>query len=108
MERVLVIEDDRALYKPLKRVFEAAGYSLDFAGDGAAGLEVFRRVPPNLVVLDLKLPKIHGREVCRAMKSEAPSLPVIVLSGSADEVDKVLLLELGADDYVTKPFSPRE
>lgn len=108
MERMLVIEDERALYKPLKRVFEADGYSLEFAGDGAAGLEAFRKVPPDLVVLDLKLPKIHGRDVCQTMKREAPTLPVIVLSASADEVDKVLLLELGADDYVTKPFSPRE
>jgi DNA-binding response OmpR family regulator len=108
MERMLVIEDDRSLYKPLKRVFEADGYSLDFAGDGAAGLEAFRSVPPSLVVLDLKLPKVHGREVCRMIKGEAPGLPIIVLSASDDEVDKVLLLELGADDYVTKPFSPRE
>ena len=108
MERMLVIEDDRSLYKPLRQVFEADGYSLDFAGDGVAGLAAFRSVPPDLVVLDLKLPKIHGREVCRTMKGEAPGLPIIVLSASVDEVDKVLLLELGADDYVTKPFSPRE
>ena len=108
MERMLVIEDDRSLYKPLKRVFEADGYSLDFAGDGAAGLEAFRNVPPALVMLDLRVPKIPGREVCRTIKGEAPNLPIIVLSASVDEVDKVLLLELGADDYVTKPFSPRE
>jgi len=108
MERVLVIEDNRSLYKPLKRVFESDGYSLDFAQDGEAGIELFRKVPPALVVLDLKIPKVHGREVCRTIRVEAPNLPVIVLSGSSDEVDKVLLLELGADDYVTKPFSPRE
>jgi DNA-binding response OmpR family regulator len=108
MERILIIEDDRKLYKPLTRVFEAEGYALDFASDGAAGLEVFRATPPALVVLDLNLPKVHGREVCRAIKKEAPNLPIIILSASADEVDKVLLLELGADDYVTKPFSPKE
>jgi DNA-binding response OmpR family regulator len=108
MEKMLIIEDDRSLYKPLKRVFEADGYTLDFAADGAAGLESFRAFPPALVVLDLKLPKMHGRDVCRTMKNEAPSLPIIVLSASADEVDKVLMLELGADDYVTKPFSPKE
>src|SRR4029453_5373812 len=108
MERLLVIEDNRSLYKPLKRVFESDGYSLDFAQDGEEGIELFRKVPPALVVLDLKLPKLHGREVCRMIRGEAPNLPVIVLSGSTDEVDKVLLLELGADDYVTKPFSPRE
>ena len=108
MERMLVIEDDRALYKPLQRVFEADGFQLDFAADGAAGIEAFRSAPPALVVLDLMLPKIHGREVCRTIRSEAPAVPVIILSALADEVDKVLMLELGADDYVTKPFSPRE
>jgi len=108
MERMLVIEDDRALYQPLRHVFESDGFHLDFAADGAAGLEAFRSDLPALVVLDLMLPKIHGREVCRTIRQEAPGVPVIVLSALADEVDKVLLLELGADDYVTKPFSPRE
>ena len=108
MERMLVIEDDRALYKPLQHVFEADGFRLDFAEDGAAGIEAFRKAVPALVLLDLKLPKIPGREVCRTIRGEAPGVPLIVLSASTDEVDKVLLLELGADDYVTKPFSPKE
>ena len=108
MERMLVIEDDRSLYQPLQRVFEADGFQLDFAADGAAGLAAFRTSAPALVVLDLMLPKLHGREVCRAIRGEAPSVPVIILSAVADELDKVLMLELGADDYVTKPFSPRE
>jgi DNA-binding response OmpR family regulator len=108
MEKILIIEDDRSLYKPLKHAFETDGYSPDFASDGAAGLEAFRAAPPVLVVLDLKLPKVHGRDVCRAIKNEAPNLPIIILSASTDHVDKVLLLELGADDYVTKPFSPKE
>jgi len=108
MEKILIIDDDRSLQKPLKHVFEAEGYGLDFATDGSAGLEAFRATPPVLVVLDLKLPKVHGREVCRIIKKESPSMPVIILSASTDEVDKVLLLELGADDYVTKPFSPKE
>jgi DNA-binding response OmpR family regulator len=108
MEKILIIEDDKTLYKPLKHAFETDGYSLDFASDGAAGLEAFRAAPPVLVILDLKLPKVHGREVCRTIKNEAPTLPIIILSASTDEVDKVLLLELGADDYVTKPFSPKE
>ena len=68
----------------------------------------FARLPPCSWSLTCKLPKVHGREVCRAIKKEAPNLPIIILSASADEVDKVLLLELGADDYVTKPFSPKE
>src|ERR1039458_5941122 len=108
MEKILIIEDDRKLHKPLKHAFETDGYSPDFAADGAAGLEAFRAAPPVLVVLDLCLPRIPGREVCRIIKKEAPNLPIIVLSASADEIDKVLLLELGADDYVTKPFSPKE
>jgi DNA-binding response OmpR family regulator len=108
MERMLVIEDDRSLYVPLQHVFEADGYSLDFAEDGESGLKAFRKALPALVVLDLKLPKMHGREVCRAIRDEAPGVPVIILSALADEMDKVLMLELGADDYVTKPFSPRE
>ncbi len=108
MEKILIIEDDRSLYKPLRHAFENEGYSPDFAPDGAAGLEAFRASPPVLVVLDLKLPRLHGREVCRSIRQEAPSLPIIVLSAAADEVDKVLMLELGADDYVTKPFSPKE
>jgi DNA-binding response OmpR family regulator len=108
MERMLVIEDDRSLYKPLRHVFEADGYSLDFVEDGQAGIEAFRKALPALVLLDLKLPKMHGREVCRQIRDEAPGVPLIVLSASTDEMDKVLMLELGADDYVTKPFSPRE
>jgi DNA-binding response OmpR family regulator len=108
MEKILIIEDDQALHKPLGHAFEAEGYSAEFAADGAAGLEAFRTAHPVLVVLDLKLPKVHGRDVCREIKNESPNVPIIILSASADEVDKVLLLELGADDYVTKPFSPKE
>lgn len=109
MERMLVIEDDRSLQKPLRHVFEADGFSLDFAEDGAAGIEAFRKTPsPAVVLLDLRLPKVHGREVCRTIRGEAPATSVIVLSAVTDELDKVLMLELGADDYVTKPFSPRE
>jgi DNA-binding response OmpR family regulator len=108
MEKVLIIDDDRAVQKALRRAFETEGFALDFALDGVAGVEAFRASPPVLVVLDLKLPKLHGREVCRSIKTEAPGMPIIVLSASTDEVDKVLLLELGADDYVTKPFSPKE
>lgn len=108
MERILVVEDDRAVQKALKRLFESEGYSVESALDGEAGLGAFRSTAPTAVVLDLRLPKISGRDVCRAIKERAPALPVIVLSAASDVSDKVLLLELGADDYVTKPFSPRE
>jgi DNA-binding response OmpR family regulator len=108
MEKILVIEDDRSIHKALKRLFEAEGYAVEFATDGQAGLAAFRAAPPVLVVLDLTLPKMPGREVCREIKSEAPAIPIVVLSAASDEIDKILLLELGADDYVTKPFSPKE
>ena len=108
MEKLLIIEDDRSIHKALRKLFESEGYVLEFATDGAAGLEAFRNAPPALVILDLRLPRMSGREVCREIRKTSPSVPIIVLSATADEVDKVLLLELGADDYVTKPFSPKE
>jgi DNA-binding response OmpR family regulator len=108
MDRILLIEDDRTIHKALKLLFESEGYSLEIAPDGVAGLEMFRVLKPALVVLDLKIPKMQGRDVCREIKKEAPRQAVIILSALSTEVDKVLLLELGADDYVTKPFSPKE
>ena len=107
MEKILIIEDDRSLQKPLKHVFEAEGYTLAFAVDGAAGIDAFRSAIPALVVLDLTLPKIHGREVCRVLKKESPTLPIIVLSASADEVDKVLLLELERTTTSQSPLAPK-
>lgn len=108
MDKILVVEDDRSIHKALKMLFEAEGYAVEFATDGAAALASFSASAPILVILDLKLPKMPGREVCRELKKLAPALPVIVLSAATDEVDKIVLLELGADDYVTKPFSPKE
>ena len=108
MDRILVVEDDRAVQKALKRLFESEGYSVESAFDGQSGLGAFRAAAPAAVVLDLQLPKMSGRDVCREIKDRAPSIPIIVLSAVTDVVDKVLLLEMGADDYVTKPFSPRE
>lgn len=108
MEKILVIEDDRSVRKALTKLFENEGYSIDAVADGAAGLAAFRAAPPALVVLDLKLPQVAGREVCREIRKTAPTLPIVVLSAMSDETDKVLLFELGADDYVTKPFSPKE
>jgi DNA-binding response OmpR family regulator len=108
MEKILVIEDDRAIRKALEHLFESEGFAVEAASDGVAGLAAARTSAPVLVILDLKLPGMPGRDVCREIRKEAPGLPVIILSAAADEVDKVLLLELGADDYVTKPFSPKE
>jgi len=108
MERILVVEDDRAVQKALKRLFESEGFAVEISSDGRSALEVFRASSPSAIVLDLRLPNVSGRDVCREIKQQSPSLPIIVLSAASDVSDKVLLLELGADDYVTKPFSPRE
>jgi len=108
VDTILVVEDDRAVQRALKRLFEAEGYAVNAVSDGIAAVELFRGSPSSAVVLDLRLPGIPGREVCSELKKHAPSVPIIVLSAASDVSDKVLLLELGADDYVTKPFSPRE
>ena len=108
METVLIIEDSRPMQRTLRRLFEADSLGVRIASDGEEGLESFRQEPPNVVVLDLKLPGVSGKELCRFFKSEMPAVPIVVLSANADVDDKVVLLELGADDYVTKPFSPKE
>jgi DNA-binding response OmpR family regulator len=107
-ERILVVEDDRAVQKALRRLFEAEGFAVEVSPDGKSAVESFRSTPPAAIVLDLRLPTMSGRDVCREIKQQMPTLPIIVLSAASDVSDKVLLLELGADDYVTKPFSPRE
>jgi DNA-binding response OmpR family regulator len=108
MDSVLVIEDSRPLQRTLKRLFEADGLEVHIAADGELGLEQFRSQLPGVVVLDLTLPRLPGKELCRIFKAHAASVPIVVLSANAEVEDKVLLLELGADDYVTKPFSPKE
>ncbi|HJX01281.1 MAG TPA: response regulator transcription factor [Terriglobales bacterium] len=108
MNTILVVEDDQRIQKSLSRLFQAEGYRVEIAKDGTLGLAAFRASCPAAVVLDLKLPGISGRDICREIKDARPSLPVVILSAVTDVADKVLLLELGADDYVTKPFSPRE
>jgi DNA-binding response OmpR family regulator len=105
---ILVVEDDPRMQKVLRRSFETEHYGVVIAGEGNTALETFGRERPLAVVLDLMLPGISGRELCRTFKSMAPETPVIILSAISEVVDKVLLLELGADDYVTKPYSPRE
>ena len=108
MDTVLVIEDSRPMQRTLQRLFESDALEVQIASDGHAGLECFRKHAPSVVVLDLKLPRLSGKELCRMFKSDKPSVPIVVLSADAEVDDKVLLLELGADDYVTKPFSPKE
>jgi len=106
--RILVVEDDPAVQKALKRLFESEGYLVEIQGNGKSALESFQTSPPAVIILDLRLPKLSGSDLCKEIKAQAPALPIVVLSATSDVSDKVLLLELGADDYVTKPFSPRE
>ena len=106
--QILVVEDDPQMQKVLHRVFHDQGYGVTVCGDGQVGLDAFRSGKPAAVVLDLMLPGIFGRDLCKIFKSEQPGVQVIVVSAISEVADKVLLLELGADDYVTKPFRPRE
>ena len=108
METVLVVEDSRPLQRTLQRLFESDSLEVRIGGDGVTALEMFKKQVPDVVVLDLKLPRLSGKELCREFKSLAVSVPIVVLSANAEVEDKIVLLELGADDYVTKPFSPRE
>lgn len=108
MATVLIVEDSPPMQRTLRRLFEANSLQVQIAQDGPSGLEFFLKQLPCAVVLDLKLPGMSGKELCREFKALAPSIPILILSANSDVNDKVLLLELGADDYVTKPFSPKE
>ena len=108
MARILIVEDEPNMVAGLRDNFEYEGYDVIAARDGAEGLERALNEAPDLVVLDVMMPKMSGLDVCKQLKSRRPSLPVIMLTARGQEVDKVVGLELGADDYVTKPFSIRE
>lgn len=103
MTRVLLAEDDPAISEPLARALRREGYEVDVSSDGPAALEAARS-GPDLLVLDLGLPGMDGLEVCRRIRAEGISLPVLILTARAEEVDTVVGLDAGADDYVTKPF----
>ena len=105
--RVLIIEDDPNVADVVSRYLQREGYDVDVAGDGVEGLNRALADPPDLVVLDLMLPSLSGLEVCRRLRAKAP-VPVIMLTARGEEADRITGLELGADDYVAKPFSPRE
>jgi DNA-binding response OmpR family regulator len=104
---ILVVDDETTLRETLVEALEMEGYRAVAAADGRAALEVFRTERPDLVLLDLMLPELSGVEVCRILRAES-AVPIIMLTAKDSEVDKVVGLELGADDYVTKPFSLRE
>jgi two-component system, OmpR family, response regulator RegX3 len=105
--RVLVVEDEESYSDALAYMLRKEGYEVAIAADGNTALTEFDRFGPDIVLLDLMLPGVPGTEVCRQIRSTS-SVPVIMVSAKDDEVDKVVGLELGADDYVTKPYSPRE
>src|SRR5580658_3595897 len=105
---ILVIEDDPGIQKVLERLFSSEGLQVRAAHDGQQAQAAMKGPTPKAVILDLMLPDASGRDLCKSLKQVFPAAPVIVLSAVSDVSDKVLLLELGADDYVTKPFSPRE
>ena len=106
-ERVLIIEDDDNLQEALRYRLEQDGYVVHSAMDGEEGLNLAREVEPDLIILDIMLPVLDGLEVCRIMRQETTA-PIIILTAKGEEVDRVVGLELGADDYVVKPFSTRE
>jgi DNA-binding response OmpR family regulator len=106
--RILIVEDEPAMVAGLRDNFEYEGYDVISAGDGVAGLDRALADDPDLVVLDVMMPRMSGLDVCKQLKTRRPSLPIIMLTARGQEIDKVVGLELGADDYVTKPFSIRE
>ncbi len=106
--RILIVEDEPAMVAGLRDNFEYEGYDVISAADGAEGLDRALADNPDLVVLDVMMPRMSGLDVCKQLKSRKPSLPIIMLTARGQEIDKVVGLELGADDYVTKPFSIRE
>jgi DNA-binding response OmpR family regulator len=106
--RILIIEDEPAMVAGLRDNFEYEGYDVISADDGVSGLERVLAEDPDLIVLDVMMPRMSGLEVCKQVKARRPSIPIIMLTARGQEIDKVLGLELGADDYVTKPFSIRE
>ncbi len=107
-ETILIIEDDPAMLRGLKDNFEFEGYRVATAADGERGLEAALRLAPDLIVLDIMLPKVNGYEICRLIRRRKLDMPIIMLTAKGQEADIVLGLNLGADDYVTKPFSIKE
>jgi DNA-binding response OmpR family regulator len=108
MAKILIVEDEPNMVAGLRDNFEYEGYEVITAGDGVDGLERALKDSPDILVLDVMMPRMSGLDVCKQLKAKRPSLPIIMLTARGQEVDKVVGLELGADDYVTKPFSIRE
>ena len=110
MERVLIVDDDPDIVRLVRYNLSHSGYEVQSAGTGREALELVQKQPPDLVVLDVMLPDVDGLEVCRTLRQQASSrrIPILMLTARGEEIDRVVGFELGADDYVAKPFSPRE
>ena len=108
MQTILVIDDDESLRDTIGLMLEKEGFRPILVGDGTAGLEQATAAKPHLILVDLRMPGLSGVDVCKRLRASGSATPVIVLSAVGDEIDKVLLLEIGADDYVVKPFGTRE
>lgn len=108
MKKILIIEDDPGIQLSLKDEFESEGFDVDGADNGLTGLEMVEQNSPDLIILDLMLPFMSGYQICKKLRQDGNKVPIIMLTVKDQEVDKVLGLEYGADDYVTKPFSLRE
>ena len=108
MPKILIVEDEESIRLPLEDNLRLEGYEVSSAKDGMEGLSMAQEENYDLIVLDIMLPKMDGFEVCKRLRQDKITTPILILTAKSQEVDKVLGLELGADDYVTKPFSPRE
>jgi len=108
MVKILIVEDDASILLPLEDNLNLEGYEVASATDGSQGLAMAQEGHYDLIILDIMLPKLNGLDVCRKLRQDKNTTPILMLTAKSQEIDKVLGLELGADDYVTKPFSPRE
>jgi two-component system alkaline phosphatase synthesis response regulator PhoP len=106
-KKILIVDDEPQIVEICRDYLKAAGYDTVSASNGTQGITVARREKPDLIVLDLMMPEMHGLDVCREIRKES-NVPIIMLTARVEETDKLIGLELGADDYITKPFSPRE
>jgi len=108
MSTILIVEDDQTMLKGLRDAFEHNSFKVLSATDGESGIEIAETNEPDIIILDVMLPRIDGFDVCRTLRKRGFTIPIIMLTARSEEIDKVVGLEIGADDYVTKPFSTRE
>ena len=106
-QKILVVDDELEIVEAVRAYLEQSGFRVITASDGEQALAVFRHEQPDLIVLDLNLPKLDGLDVCRVIRRDS-NVPIIMLTARVEETDRLIGLEIGADDYITKPFSPRE